>query len=448
MPNDMTHSEYATALQAIVDEGAAALTSTPAPLEPAAVEIDHGRALTALGHLVKVLDKKTPAPVLRGVLIRHDGSDLRVTATDMDLRGDAYFSTGTGGAPWAAVVDAAALHKVLMKTKGKAPAVRLEPVADAGETGVVVTIGKTRVTLGSVAPVSDFPTAGPLNDDRAFALGASIVSRPALADLFTRPAFAISNEETRYYLNGLYLHLPGACGRNGAESTDTDGRYTLRAVATDGHRLARFDSEIRLPGMTGRETVRHLPDGRRVRSLRDDAGQIVPRKAVQIIGKLLTARGAPDLAGLEFTPSACRVSVDCVSIAAKAVDGAFPDYTRVTPAGDAHFALDRADLAGALPAVQIVHDSGAKAVKMTIGAAGGTVTATGTTGTAEQAFGAEIIADGGDHATGFNADYLANVLASFKAADRVYMTQAGAGDPARFEAPGDALAVVVMPMRV
>lgn len=401
---------------------------------PAPVEIDHARALAALGHMVKVVDKKTPAPVLRGVLIRHDGAHLRLTCSDLDTAAEAWFPTDAGGGAWSALVDASALHKVLQKTKGKADCARLEVTgSDDDGRDVVVTIGKTRITLESISAPSEFPTDGPLFNDSAFALGAAIVPRAALADVFTRPAFAISTEETRYYLGGLYLHLPDAYGRGGAESADDDGRYSLRAVATDGHRLARLDSEIRLPVMPGRL---------------EESGQIVPRHAVQIIGKLLTARGAPDLAAVEFAPHACRVSLDGVAISAKAVAGTFPDYSRVIPSGDAHFALDRAELAEAVQAVQIVQDGRGCAIRLQIEESGGTASARGETGTAEQAFGAEIIADGEEITAGFNPDYLANVLQSFKSADQVDMTMTGAGDPARFEVSGDPLAVVVMPMRV
>lgn len=414
MPNDMTLT------------AAAAVPALPAPApEPRAATLEHADALAAVQHLNRIRPRRTPIPALSGVLLEHDGDALRLIASDLDIWGEALFP-GSGGARWAAVVPLESLAKVLQRTKGKAPGVALEPVdVSAGVAWrVAVVAGRTRVTLDAVAAPRDFPAApsGPFPVEVT-------APRADVAAVFTRPAFAMSEEETRHYLRGLYLHAPDAVAR--AESPDPDGRFPLRAVATDGHRLARLDSALRVSGD---------PDALA-------AGHIMPAGAVRVAGKILAGKAGPDLARLEFGPDVSRVTCGALTLTAKAVAGTFPDYTRVMPAGDAHLSVDRAELADAVQAVQIVSDSRSRRVGLDITATGGVASCSGESGRAEQAFAAEVVGDGEETATGFNAAYLADVTGAFRESDRLEVTQTGPGDPARFDAADDGLSVVVMPMR-
>jgi len=153
--------------------------------------------------------------------------------------------------------------------------------------------------------------------------------------LIDKTQFAISTEETRYYLNGIYLH-----------TLEVEGRSLLRAVATDGHRLARVDTAAPA-GAAG------MP------------GVIVPRKAVAEIQKLLED-GEAEVA-VELSATKIRVATEAVVLTSKLIDGTFPDYQRVIPGGnDKRLTVDKGDFAASVDRVSTISSERGRAVKLSM----------------------------------------------------------------------------------
>lgn len=236
--------------------------------------------LAALDLVNKVVERRGSIPILSHALLRGSGGKMLVTGTDLDIQVDVALLLDAG--KFAACVPAGTLHNVLRHA---------EPVFETGPGEIVV--GKDpRFTLPTL-PVDDFPTITSPKLDVALELPAR-----RFADDLHAVQPAISTEETRFYLNGVYFHLIGG---------------DLAMAATDGHRL----HQIR----------REMPAGA---SALD--GSILPRKAVGLILDAIDA--FPDTATVkaEFGGSKARFAIGPVTITAKLIDHSFPDYARVFPA--------------------------------------------------------------------------------------------------------------------
>ena len=286
---------------------------------------DRATLLKALGHIQSVAEKRNTIPILANVLLRVKDGVLSLTATDMEIAvveqvAAATARNGTTTAP------AATLYDIVRKVPDGAEIELDQPTADAPlglRAGRYVT---SLVTL----PVEDFPsmTAGSL--PHQFHLSAL-----SLRGLIDRTRFAISTEETRYYLNGIYLH--------GAEADD--GRV-LRAVATDGHRLARVEEP--------------LPEG-----ASGMPGVIVPRKTVAELRKLLDEAQGEVAVGLSDTR--IQFEVGTITLTSKLIDGTFPDYERVIPRdNDKVLSVGRRDFAEAVGRVAAISSERSRPVKMSL----------------------------------------------------------------------------------
>src|SRR5690606_27298758 len=238
----------------------------------------------------------------------------------------------------------------------------------------------------------------------------------ALKNLIDKTQFAISTEETRYYLNGIYLH-----------AHESGGQLRLRAVATDGHRLAR--AEIEAPaGCEG------MP------------GIIIPRKTVSELQKLVDD---PDVTvTVELSETKIRFTIGSVILTSKLIDGTFPDYERVIPTGnDKRLTIDRQSFAAAVDRVSTISSERGRAVKLSI--ADGQVTLTVNnpdSGSATEEIPADYDADPLD--IGFNARYLLDVAAQLTGGEARFML-ADAGSPTLIQDTADEQTLyVLMPMRV
>src|ERR1700759_338783 len=211
------------------------------------ITVERSELLKSLGHLHRVVEPRTTIPILANVLLRADRSKLSLKATDLDVEvTDAIAAeVGPGGST---TVPAHMFFDIVRKLPEGAQIV-LESSGD--RAALAIRAGRSRFTLQTL-PESDFPDLAPGEMTHKFSLKASDLKR-----LIDKTQFAISTEETRYYLNGIYLHIAGA-----AKS------QTLRAVATDGHRLAQTD----LPVPAG---AAGMP------------GIIVPRKTVIEVQRLI-----------------------------------------------------------------------------------------------------------------------------------------------------------------
>jgi DNA polymerase-3 subunit beta len=279
------------------------------------------------------------------------------------------------------------------------------------ETGILsVRAGRSNFRLGCL-PIEDFPQMAGSSMPVSFSLGAA-----ELRILIDRARFAISTEETRYYLNGIYLHA--------ARSADVP---VLRAVATDGHRLARVEMA--------------LPDG-----AGDMPGVIIPRKTIAEVRKLLD-----DVNGqieISLSETKLRFAFEHVILTSKLIDGTFPDYERVIPSGnDKVLEVNTREFASAVDRVATIATEKTRAVKLTIERGALTVSANSPeSGSATEEL--EVRYSAAPLEIGFNSRYLLDITQQIEG-DGCRLIIADAASPTiiRDETDPDAL-YVLMPMRV
>jgi DNA polymerase-3 subunit beta len=329
--------------------------------------IERAALLKSLAHVQSVVERRNTIPILSNLLLEAGDGQLALTATDMDLTIVEAVAAELAE-PGAITAPAHTLYDIVRKLPEGAQV----QLATDGESGrMKLTSGRSSFTLATL-PKEDFPTAGPSDLPQSFALAAS-----ELRNLVDRTRFAISTEETRYYLNGIYLH--------GASQDDV---ALMRAVATDGHRLARFE----MP----------LPEG-----ADGMAGVIVPRKTVNELRKLIEEVDGTVEAGLSETR--IRLAFDSTVLTSKLIDGTFPDYERVIPSGnDKVLEVDRKTFANAVDRVSTISTEKSRAVKLSLEADTLTLSANSPeSGSAVEEI--EVSYGGSPMEIGFNSRYLLDI---------------------------------------
>jgi DNA polymerase-3 subunit beta len=281
----------------------------------------------------------------------------------------------------------------------------------SGDRAVLaIRAGRSRFTLQTL-PDSDFPDLAAGEMTHSFSLAAADMKR-----LIDRTQFAISTEETRYYLNGIYLHSAG-----------TEAAATLRAVATDGHRLAQVD--LSLPkGAAG------MP------------GVIVPRKTVGEVQRLIEDNEAEIT--LELSQGKIRFTIANVVLTSKLIDGTFPDYGRVIPQNnDKELIVDKKDFEAAVDRVSTISSERGRAVKLSLSAGKLVLSVTNPdSGSATEELEVEYAADPLD--IGFNSRYLLDIAAQIEGEVAV-LKFADPGSPTLVQDKDAKGALyVLMPMRV
>lgn len=359
----------------------------------------------ALAALARVVERRNTIPVLSNVLLRAEGDRLTLRATDMDIEAQTSLAAQVETAG-ALTVPAHTLTDIIRKLPAESQ-VTLQ--AESGDR-MIVRSGRSRFTMNTV-PESDFPdiTAGELT--HRFSLPAK-----TLAEMIANVEFAISTEETRYYLNGIHLH-----------ALDVEGQGKLRAVATDGHRLSRLE-------MAAPEAANGMP------------AIIVPRKTVGELARMAREYDGDVL--LEVSATKIRATLGATTLTSKLIDGTYPDYQRVIPTGNDKVAtLDREAFKQAIDRVSTISSERGRAVKLSLSDAGLALSVTNPdSGEAREEL--EPDYDGPPIEIGFNARYLLDILGML-GGDSVQMKLADPGAPAIFQKrDGDPLLVVLMPMRV
>lgn len=278
----------------------------------------------ALDQAARVVEKRSTIPILSNMLLGAEGGRLTVRATDLDMQATVSAEARVDK-PGATTVPAHLLHDIARKLPADAE-VTLD--ATGGEGPLVVRSGRSRFQLQTL-PESDFPDLAAGEMTAIFAL-----SGKALARLIGKSEIAISTEETRYYLNGIYFH-----------TVEASERTMLRAVATDGHRLA----QIQTPAPEG---AAGMP------------GVIVPRKAVAELKRIATAAGEAQIE-IAVSPAKIRAACGDTVLVSKLIDGTFPDYTRVVPvANPKRLVVDADALAKAIDRVATLGDGKSRAVRV------------------------------------------------------------------------------------
>ena len=289
------------------------------------VTIERAALLKALSHIHRIVERRNTIPILSNVLIEAKDGQLELKATDLDLEATEIAPADVAQAG-ATTVSAHIFHDIVRKLSDGAQ-VSLEIAPDTGQ--LLLRSGRSRFHLQCL-PASDFPdlTAGEFA--HKFDLPAVELRR-----LIDNAQFAISTEETRYYLNGIYFH-----------TAESEGRTMLRAVATDGHRLAR----IEVPAPAG---AAGMP------------GVIAPRKAVGEILKLLEDP-ASDVT-IEISQVKARFRFGDVTLTTKLIDGTFPDYNRVIPLhNDKRLTVDKEQFQKAVDRVSTISSERGRAIKLSI----------------------------------------------------------------------------------
>jgi DNA polymerase III subunit beta len=367
--------------------------------------VERSHLLKSLGHVHRVVERRNTIPILSNVLMRGDGGRLTLKATDLDLEVTESVAAEIGQAG-GTTVPAHILYDIVRKLPDGA-----EISLDSGDGAqLALKSGRSRFTL-QVLPESDFPdlTAGEF--PTRFSLPANAFKR-----LIERTQFAISTEETRYYLNGIYLH-----------AVTVDNKPMLRAVATDGHRLAQ--TQIDAPA--GSESM---------------AGVIVPRKTVGEIQKLVEE--TEDAVDVEISDTKIRISIGDVVLTSKLIDGTFPDYGRVIPQNnDKILKVDRQEFTGAVDRVSTISSERGRAVKLALTEGKMTLSVNNPdSGSAVEELGVDYPAD--DIEIGFNSRYLLDVAGQLTSGTAEFRF-ADPGSPTLITDEGAADALyVLMPMRV
>jgi DNA polymerase III subunit beta len=370
------------------------------------VTIERSNLLKSLNHVHRVVERRNTIPILSNVLIRAEAGELQLKATDLDLEifEKAPAMVEQSGAT---TVPAHMLYDIVRKLPDGSEV--MLAVDQEGST-LRVTAGRSRFSL-QMLPASDFPdiTAGEFS--HRFKIAAK-----ELGSLIENTQFAISTEETRYYLNGIYLH-----------SVEDGGKLMLRAVATDGHRLAR--AQIKAP-----TDCQGMP------------GIIIPRKAVGEIQKLVEDPDAT--VTIELSDTKIRISVNSVILTSKLIDGTFPDYNRVIPAAnDKTLLVERASFASAVDRVSTISSERGRAVKLHLSDGQLVLTVNNPdSGSATEEL--AVSYDSGDLEIGFNSRYLLDITNQLTSEQTIFML-ADPGSPTLIRDSADSDAIyVLMPMRV
>jgi len=363
--------------------------------------IERATLLKSLSHVQSVVERRNTIPILSNVLIeaRDDGS-IRLMATDLDLQVDESVPATVTQAG-ATTVSAHTLFDIVRKLPEGS---QVELAAAEGK--MQVNAGRARFNL-STLPRDDFPVIAEGELPTRFELPAA-----TLRQIIDKTRFAISSEETRYYLMGIFFHVADD---------------VLKAAATDGHRLAR----VTVPRPDGAES---MPD------------VIIPKKCVGELRKLLDeVEGSVEVS---LSPTKVRFGLGSAVLTSKLIDGTFPDYNRVIPTGnDKLLKLDPKSFSAGVDRVSTIASEKTRAVKMAVDRDKVTLSVTSPeNGLAVEEIAADYGSDGLE--IGFNARYLLDILGQIEGDSvEVHLADAAAPTLLRENDKSNAL-YVLMPMRV
>jgi DNA polymerase-3 subunit beta len=365
-------------------------------------EVERDVLLEPLLAVQGVVERRQTLPILANIQMQIADGSLAVTATDMEIElvAERPIEAEVGGittVPARKLID-------ICRTLDKDARVRFQ----VEDQRAVLRSGRSRFTL-STLPAEDFPSTDAPSDELSFEVEQSLLKQ--LVDL---TQFAMAQQDVRYYLNGLLLEI--------------GGDY-LRAVATDGHRLAAADVEL----STGAgDATRQV---------------IVPRKGVLEMQRVL---GGEDKAALTVGANALRLTVAGTRLTTKLIDGRFPDYERVIPRQetcDKQLVLDKDRLGGCLAAASVLSNDKYRAVRLSLET--GVLRVVANNPEQEEAE-VELEADysGEPLEIGFNVAYMIQALNALPS-DRVRLCLTDASSSCLVLAEGrDDCRYVVMPMRL
>ncbi|HET7922773.1 MAG TPA: DNA polymerase III subunit beta [Gammaproteobacteria bacterium] len=363
-------------------------------------EILRDTLLTPVQSVIGVVERRQTMPVLANLLISVTAEKLSITATDMEV--ELVAETAVQGADSGEVTVPA--RKLLDICRALPEGASVSVALDKGR--LVLRSGRSRFTLATL-PAADFPAVEDIRVQRSFNL-----PQKALRELINRTAFSMAQQDVRYYLNGLLLET---------------GEKRLRAVATDGHRLALCD----LATDTSDTPLQQV---------------ILPRKGVLELLRLL---GDSDAAAqVELGSNHVRVQLGEIRFTSKLIDGKFPEYDRVVPkGGDKLVTVDRRGLREALSRAAILSNEKYRGIRLNLET--GKLRIQAHNPEQEEAEDeVEVQYQGSELEIGFNVSYLLDALAAL-GSDEVLLTMTDSNSSCLLQEPANQdCRYVVMPMRL
>ena len=384
------------------------------PANAFAATLDRSALALALGSVIKAVESGVVIPILAHVLISASDGAVTVTACNLDQNVTTSVAADVDQ-PGTITLPGKALHDIARKLPADAR-VTIRVETDKPGTALIQS-GRSRFSLPSL-PERDYPTL--LDEGMTGPAYAIELAGGVLADLIGRCEFAISSEETRYYLNGIYAHV-----------IEAEAGPTLRFVATDGHRLARIDTTH----ATGLDPT--MP------------GVILPTKGVELFSAAAKIAGDAKVI-LELTPTKARLKLgNSGQIVTKLIDGTYPDYARVVPTQFARESYTATlGLAAMLERVGAVSAEKTRRVKCTFEADKITASLFNVDDGSTAADEVDAELTGEPLEIGFNARFFADIL-KYSRGDTVRVRLgSNAGDPVVITDKTDTALYVLMPMRI
>jgi len=366
------------------------------------ITTDRANFLKPLGHVQSVVERRNTIPILSNVILRTDENNLSLAATDMDIdileNIECYVNS-----PGSLTVTAHILYDIVRKLpEGSEITIEFE-------NGIAtLTSNKSKFSL-PVLPVEDYPELANENFNTSFEIEVESLRR-----LIDSTRFAISLEETRYYLNGIFFHQLD---------------HNLLAVATDGHRLARAS----MPLPNGAELLK---------------GVIVPRKAINEIRKLIEDFDSDKVAKIFFSETRIKVELGKTAITSKLIDGNFPDYSKVIPEQNHNIMLiDNQKFSESVDRVSTIFADKSRSVTLNLSKNLLMLQANSPdTGSASDEI--EVDYSGEELSIGFNSRYLLDLCSQIGQGETIIAFKDGSS-PALVKTPNDKdILFVLMPMRV
>lgn len=368
--------------------------------------LERTHLLDALSHVQNVVERRNTVPILSNVLLSAEGDRLTITATDLDV--EAFdVAMARIDQPGSVTAPAQTLFDVVRKLPSGAD-IELELQSD--NERLVLRSGRSRFALPTL-PASDFMTLSADAGGVEFELAAADLKR-----LIEKTKFAMSTEETRYYLNGIYLHI-----------VENEGAVLLRAVATDGHRLAL--AEMHAPAGT-----EALP------------GMIIPRKTVNELRRLVDSYDGA--VHIRASDSKITCQLGNTRLTSKLIEGNFPEYSRVIPlANERKLVIDTKAFESAVDRVSTVSTERSRSVKLSLDLGKLSVSVNhADTGHGNEEIEADYTSEAME--VGFNAKYLLELASQIEAKEAHFLLSDPAS-PALVLDPEDAATrYVLMPLRV
>ncbi|MGE8251574.1 MAG: DNA polymerase III subunit beta [Stenotrophomonas sepilia] len=356
--------------------------------------------LKPLAQVVNVVERRQTLPVLANFLVQVQNGQLSLTGTDLEVEMVSRIAV-EDAQDGETTIPARKLFEIIRAL----PDGSRITVSQTGDK-ITVQAGRSRFTLATL-PSNDFPSVDEVEATERVAIGEA-----TLKELIERTAFAMAQQDVRYYLNGLLFDLRGDA---------------LRTVATDGHRLALCETDLAKPSGSKRQII-------------------VPRKGVTELQRLLES-GDREIE-LEVGRSHVRVKRDDVTFTSKLIDGRFPDYEAVIPIGaDREVKVDREALRASLQRAAILSNEKYRGIRVEVSPGNLKISAHNPEQEEAQE---EIEADTtvSDLAIGFNVNYLLDALSALRDDEVIIQLRDSNSSALVRESSSEKSRHVVMPLRL